>query len=147
LLINREQETDKNKFFATVIFKLFGIYNITNQNNLNNIFCEVNSNIQNKISVIWKGLQSLNIVNYLKANCLKLMIADHYCIIEFKYFNIRTIDNEYNFIFASNKFLLIKYNKEIESMPHLNKMKFIKIILSILICITQVIYQFISIFR
>jgi hypothetical protein len=52
LIVIGEQGTGKNKFFTDVISKLFGLYSIANENNINNIIGRFNSVIENKILVI-----------------------------------------------------------------------------------------------
>jgi phage/plasmid-associated DNA primase len=108
LILIGEQGTGKNKFFTDVISKLFGRYAIQNENNINNIIGRFNSNIENKILVICKELQSIDNNKLSNFDGLKSLITDEKMNVESKYLNIRTIDNVSNFIFVSNNSIPIK---------------------------------------
>jgi hypothetical protein len=114
LVIIGEQGTGKNKFFTDVISKLFGRNCISNENSIGNIIGRFNSSIENKILIVCNELQSIDNAKHLNTDCLKSLITDHFCTIESKFVNTRSINNISSFIFVSNNRLPIK----IESGDH-----------------------------
>jgi hypothetical protein len=88
LVIIDEQGTGMNKFFTDVISKLFGLYCISNENNIRNIIGRFNSSIENKILIVCNELQSIDHAKHLNTDCLKSLRTYHFWTIESKIVNI-----------------------------------------------------------